>query len=151
MINIVNMSARGGSASGGIKVLVFGTFDIFHRGHEYFLKEAKKHGDFLRVVVARDVTVENVKKRKTLNDENKRASTIRKSGIASEVVLGGLGDKYAVIKKYKPDVICLGYDQIFFVDKLKEKLLEFDLEKTEIFYIDSFEPEIYKSSKLRKK
>jgi cytidyltransferase-like protein len=133
------------------KVLVFGTFDIFHRGHEYFLKEAKKHGDFLAVVVARDVTVENVKKQGAVNDENKRASTIRKSGIASEVVLGSLGDKYEVIKKYKPDIICLGYDQKFFVDNLKEKLLQFELKDTKVLHIDSFEPEIYKSSKLRKK
>ena len=39
------------------KVMVFGTFDIFHKGHENFLKQAKKLGDCLTVVVARDETV----------------------------------------------------------------------------------------------
>lgn len=42
-------------------VLTFGTFDIFHPGHEYYLREAKKHGDKLVTVIARDQTVKNVK------------------------------------------------------------------------------------------
>ena len=45
-----------------MKVLVFGTFDIFHKGHEYFLSEAAKHGS-LNVVVARDLTTYEVKGR----------------------------------------------------------------------------------------
>jgi len=44
-----------------VKVLAFGTFDILHPGHEFYLKEAKKHGDILDVVVARDSTVEKIK------------------------------------------------------------------------------------------
>ena len=27
------------------KVLAFGTFDILHKGHEFYLKQAKKHGE----------------------------------------------------------------------------------------------------------
>ena len=34
-----------------------GTFDILHMGHIYYLKEAKKLGDELVIVVARDFTV----------------------------------------------------------------------------------------------
>jgi len=36
------------------KVMVFGTFDIFHPGHRSFLNQAKKYGNYLIVVVARD-------------------------------------------------------------------------------------------------
>lgn len=42
-------------------VMAFGTFDVFHPGHEYYLTQAKKYGDILIVVVARDKTVEKVK------------------------------------------------------------------------------------------
>jgi len=130
-----------------IKVMVFGTFDIFHPGHRSFLKQAKKHGDCLTVVVARDKTVTDVKKQKTKNKEQIRLGIIKKSKLADKVVLGNLGDKYQVIKKHKPDIICLGYDQKFFVHGLKKKLKDFGL-KTRVIRLEPYKPEIYKSSKL---
>ena len=132
-------------------VMVFGTFDIFHKGHENFLKQAKKYGDYLIVVVARDETVKETKKQDTRNRETKRVRILRNSKIAEKVVLGSLGDKYAVIKKYKPDVICLGYDQKFFVEKLKSKLKEFGLKCTKIKRLEPYKPSVYKSSKLGKR
>ena len=129
--------------------MVFGTFDIFHKGHENFLKQARKYGDFLIVVVARDKTVSSVKKQKTKNKEKERVEAIKKSDSADEVVLGNLGDKYSIIRKYKPDVICLGYDQSVFIDKLENKLKEFKLDKTRIVRLKSYYPEKYKSSLLR--
>ncbi|MEI6711388.1 MAG: adenylyltransferase/cytidyltransferase family protein [bacterium] len=41
--------------------MTFGTFDRFHPGHEYYLREAKKLGDTLITIVARDNTVERIK------------------------------------------------------------------------------------------
>ena len=133
------------------KVLVFGTFDIFHEGHEDFLRQARQHGELLRVVVARDETVKKVKGREVVHSEQKRKEEIEKSGLADEVVLGSLEDKYAVIKNFSPDVICLGYDQQFFIDKLEDKLQELGLEKTKIIRLEAHKPNIYKSSKLREK
>ncbi len=131
------------------RVMVFGTFDIFHPGHKNFLKQAKKFGDYLIVVVARDETVMKFKRQKTENNEQKRLKNVKKSKLANEVILGSLKDKYAVVKKYKPDIICLGYDQKFFVRGLKKKLKKFGL-KTKIVRLEPYKPEIYKSSKLRK-
>jgi FAD synthetase len=133
------------------KVLVFGTFDIFHEGHKDFLRQARQHGEFLRVVIARDRTVVKVKGREVVHGELKRKNELEKSGLAEEVVLGSLEDKYAVIKDFSPDVICLGYDQQFFIDKLEEKLKEFGFNEISIVRLGSFEPEKYKSSKLREK
>lgn len=133
------------------KVLVFGTFDIFHEGHRNFLKQARERADFLRVVVARDETVEKNKGHVTWNKEEVRKKKIEESGLADEVVLGSLGDKYEIIKEYQPDVICLGYDQEFFIEKLEDKLREFGLNKTKIFRLKPFKSEIYKSSLLKRK
>ena len=44
-----------------VKVMATGTFDLLHMGHIYYLKEAKKLGDILSVVVARDSTVRKLK------------------------------------------------------------------------------------------
>jgi len=130
------------------KVMAFGTFDIFHKGHESYLKQAKKAGDYLIAVVARDKTVLSVKNKKSGNSEQKRKRILENSRLADKVILGSLGDKYAVIKKYRPDIICLGYDQNAFVDKLKDKLRQFGLEKTRIEKLKPFYPKKYKSSLL---
>lgn len=133
------------------KVLVFGTFDIFHEGHWDFLKQARKYGEFLRVVVARNITVLKVKGRHPRYDELERVSAIKKSGLADEVVLGSLNDRYEVVREYKPDVICLGYDQKQSLAELRRKLNESGLERTEIIKLTPYKPEKYKSSLLREK
>ena len=119
-------------------------------GHKNFLKQARKFGGYLIVVIARDKTVENIKKRLSQNNENNRLKIVEKSSLADEVILGNLENKYEVIKKYKPDVICLGYDQEVNLKELKEKLIEFNFYKTKLVRLKSFHPEKYKSSKLRK-
>jgi FAD synthetase len=130
------------------KIIVFGTFDIFHPGHINFLRQARRKGDFLLVVVARDETVRKVKKKQTRNKARKRLAAVKNSQLADKVILGSLDDKYAVIKKYQPDIICLGYDQKAYVDKLQDKLREYNLKKTRVVRLKSFHPEKYKSSKL---
>jgi FAD synthetase len=130
------------------KIVVFGTFDIFHPGHRSFLKQAKKLGDYLIVVVARDKTVARIKSN-VLNGERKRLKNIKESKLADKVILGSLTDKYSAIKKHRPDVICLGYDQKYFIDGLKEELEKSNLQKTKIVRLKPYKPEIYKSSKLK--
>lgn len=132
------------------KVIVFGTFDAFHKGHRNFLQQAKKFGDFLVAVVARDETVLKVKGVKTHNNEEKRKNEIEKSGLTDKVILGSLGDKYEVIRRENPNVICLGYDQCFFIDKLKDELKKMGLADTEIIRLKAYMPEKYKSSIIRK-
>ena len=130
--------------------MVFGTFDIFHKGHENFLKQAGKYGDYLIAVVARDKTVLKVKRQDTRNKEQERLKTLSDNKFVNKAILGNLGDKYSVIKKYQPDVICLGYDQKNFVNDLGKKLKEFGLDKTAIIRLKSYHPKKYKSSKIRR-
>ncbi len=130
------------------KVLAFGTFDILHKGHVYFLKKARDFGE-LTLVVARDKTVKQLKKRPPLNNERKRLNNIKKTNIANEVVLGYIRDKYKIIQKTRPDVICLGYDQKHFVSGLRKELKRLKL-KTKIIRLRPYKPKAYKSSILRK-
>ncbi len=131
------------------KVLVFGTFDIFHKGHEFYLKQARKHGDILVVVVALDSTVKKVKGKLPVNNESKRLAKIQSLDYVDLAVLGNKQDKYAVIEELKPDVIVLGYDQGFFTALLKEELSKRGLNIDIIRIKESFKPEKYKSSKLK--
>lgn len=131
------------------KVMVFGTFDVLHKGHLNFFKQAKKYGDYLIVAVARDDIVKKVKGKKPKHNEKQRLNKIQKLDIVDKAVLGMKKDKYKNIEKYKPDIICLGYDQTAFTDKLKQELKKRKL-KTKIIRLKPYKPHKYKSSKLKK-
>ena len=91
-------------------VMVFGTFDRLHPGHEYFLDEASKHGS-LKVVVARDENVMKIKGHLPVENEKKRAKEIKKGFPDAKVIPGDPKDFLGPVRKFKPDVIFLGYDQ----------------------------------------
>lgn len=131
------------------KVMVFGTFDILHPGHLNFFKQAKKYGDYLIVVVGRDKTVKRIKGKLPRYSEKERVKQIAKLKVAQKVVLGHLKDPYKIIHKYKPDVICLGYDQKFFVDGLPEALKKLKL-KIKTIKLKPYKPEVYKTTKFLK-
>jgi len=94
------------------KVLVFGTFDLLHKGHEYFLREARKKGDRLYVVVGRDINVRKIKGKAPVQDEQKRLEKISRLDYVYHALLGREDHKYMkIIEDIKPDIISLGYDQ----------------------------------------
>ena len=132
------------------RVMVFGTFDIFHKGHEYFLNEALKRGDELFVVIARDDTVKKIKPKPVLNDENKRLAKIKKLDFVKDAFLGSKTDRLKRIREIKPDIICLGYDQRFMVDELNDAIKK-NKWNIEVIRIESFYADKYKSSILREK
>ncbi|MBR9675495.1 FAD synthase [Candidatus Woesearchaeota archaeon] len=133
-----------------LRVLVFGTFDLLHKGHTYFLEEAKRLGDELVVVVARDKTVQEIKHKKPEDDEEKRKENLELQSVVDKVVLGSTSDdKYEVIEEVKPNVIVLGYDQKNYTEKLSEELLKRGLSAKIIRLSKSYKPEKYKTSKIR--
>ena len=145
------MKASSAKSSGGPrKVLVFGTFDGLHEGHLNFFKQAKEFGDYLVVVVGRDSTVSRVKKRMPKQNENERLEAVQKAANVDFARLGNEGvSPYVVIQEINPDVICLGYDQIDFTDKLAAKIQEMGL-NIPIHRLKAYKPEIFHSSLLNK-
>lgn len=133
------------------KILVFGVFDGFHKGHEFFLKEARKFGDFLVVAVTPDETVKSLKGATPKNNLVSRIQSIANSGLVDECLIGDpkLGS-WKIFDKIKPDLIVLGYDQ----ENLRAAIQEFFGNSglnPNIKIIGSFQPHLYKSSFLNKK
>lgn len=120
--------------------MCFGTFDNFHPGHRFYLEQAKKYGDYLIVIVARDYNVAKIKGRGPKEIERERQKKIAKIDFVDKAVLGRIKDKYAVIKKYKPSIICLGYDQEVNLKELKSVFLG------KIIRLKSYKEDKYKSS-----
>lgn len=94
------------------KILVFGTFDGIHKGHEFFLLHAKEQGDHLTVSVARDEHIRSLKEREPRNGEQERHKAIEALDMVDEAHLSDeiLGT-YQIIKDTNPDLIVLGFDQ----------------------------------------
>ncbi len=107
-------------------VLTAGTFDLLHPGHYDILNYAKKLGDKLIVVIARDKTVEKIKGRKPIIPENQRREMVEYIKPVDKAILGSLNNKLEPILKVKPDIIVLGPDQTTYkVDYLKKELINY--------------------------
>lgn len=107
------------------KVLCTGTFDILHKGHKKFLKDAKKQGSYLIVIVISDEAVLENKNRLPVNNQEKRAKAIEDFGIADKIikVSKDFNANLKSIAKINPDVIVVGYDQMTKnVEKIKKYL-----------------------------
>lgn len=130
------------------KVILFGTFDILHVGHINLFEQAKKYGDQLIVVVARDKNVVKSKKKKAMFTEKERIKVLYNIKLIDRVVLGSESNYYQVIKKNQPDVIALGYDQEDYVSGLEE-FLEKNKINTKIVRLKSYKPQRFKSHKIR--
>jgi FAD synthetase len=95
-----------------VRVLATGVFDILHPGHVHFLTEAKKLGDELVVVVARDSVAKRMK-RLPFIPENIRVAMVASLKPVDRAILGVEGNIYDILAEVKPDIVALGYDQEF--------------------------------------
>lgn len=130
-------------------VLVTGTFDFLHRGHLYLFEQARKYGDYVVALVARDATVKKIKGRFPIHNEQERRALVESIRFVDRAVLGDRKDPYRVITDIKPHTICLGYDQQHtFALSLKEELAKRGL-KVRIVRLAPYEPHRVKSSFLR--
>jgi FAD synthetase len=131
------------------KVMVFGVFDGIHEGHRHFLKEAKRLGDYLIVVVAQDHIVAHLKGHFPNINIAERLEHLRLEDGVDEVVIGDRElSTYEVVKKYRPDIIALGYDQTLLKEDLERNLHKFDW-PLELKVLSAYEPNIYHSSLLK--
>jgi len=132
-----------------IRVMVFGTFDYLHAGHENLFIQARSLGDEIIAIIARDKTVRNIKGEIPDHSEKERLANLKNTGWAEMVYLGNAKDKTKVIKEYRPDIIALGYDQFAFTYRLEKFLMDIKLD-AKIIRLKPYRPDMYKSSIIKK-
>jgi len=131
--------------------LAFGSFDILHPGHLYYLRKASTYGRLI-VVVARDSSIMKLKGRKPLMDEASRLEMVRSVRFVDKAVLGERirrwNDVYNILLKFKPDFVVFGYDQK--VDyAFLNKFLESHRLNPKVVRINAYRSNIFKSSKIK--
>ncbi|PKK85763.1 MAG: FAD synthase [Thermoplasmata archaeon HGW-Thermoplasmata-1] len=100
-----------------------GVFDLIHLGHIHYLEEARRLGDELVVVVARDETVRGYK-HQPITPELMRVEMVNALKPVDMAVLGHVGDPLKIVGELKPDIIALGYDQGHRAETLERMLAE---------------------------
>ncbi len=133
-----------------IRIMVFGTFDMIHAGHEDFFRQARllATDPCLVVSVARDTIVKRVKGFLPRHAEHERLSSVQQHELVDEAILGDEAGYLAHIAAARPDIIALGYDQSGeYVDDLKKDLQAAGL-PANIVRLSAYKPEVYKTSKL---
>lgn len=132
--------------------MVFGTFDVVHKGHEHFFAQARALSKDPRLIVsvARDSGASRIKGFSPRHHEAERLSTVAAHPHVDRAVLGDEIGYMQHILEEKPDIIALGYDQHGeYVDNLEQDLREAGL-KTKVIRLKPHRPELYKTSKLAK-
>ncbi len=126
-------------------ILLFGTFDHFHPGHDFVIREALKRGN-VTVVVARDANVEKIKGRLPDLGEEERRATIEHLFPSVHVILGDADDFLAPVRAIRPSRILLGYDQRLPPGITEETFASLGIA---VERLAAFEPDKHKSSLRR--
>jgi cytidyltransferase-like protein len=143
--------ARAYHATPVTRIMVFGTFDMIHKGHEDLFRQARALAPhpWLIVSVARDASVSRIKGHEPHYPEERRRQRLASHHLVDEAVLGDDIGYVPHILAARPDIVALGYDQEGeYVETLSADLAAVEI-SPRILRLAPFEPETYKTSKLR--
>ena len=114
------------------KVITYGTYDLFHYGHQRLLERAKDLGDYLIVGVTADDFDKQRGKINVKQSLMERVESVRATGLADEIIIEEYeGQKIDDIKRYDVDIFTVGSDWVGHFDYLKEYCDVVYLERTE--------------------
>lgn len=132
------------------RIMVFGTFDMIHPGHEDFFRQARAllPEPHLIVSVARDSAAKRHRGVLPRHDEAARLADIAAHPLVDEATLGDETGYLAHILAARPDIIALGYDQAGeYVDRLEGDLRAAG-SGARVVRLEPYRPDLYKTSKL---
>jgi FAD synthetase len=133
------------------RIMIFGTFDMIHPGHEDLFYQARSLAPdpYLIVSVARDSAVVRHKGKAPRNTEEARRALLQAHADIDRVVVGDERGYIEHIKKEQPDIIALGYDQQGeYVENLEKDLREAGL-SVRVVRLEPFQEHAFKTSKLQ--
>ena len=88
-----------------------GCFDLFHEGHHYLIKEAKKKCDFLIVGLNSDESVKILKgKDRPIENQEIRVKNLSKVEDVNAISIFNTETPEIIIKDLKPDILIKGGD-----------------------------------------
>lgn len=115
-----------------VKVITYGTYDMFHYGHQRLLERAKALGDYLIVGVTSD---DYDKTRGKINNQQslmERIAAVKATGIADEIIVEEYeGQKIDDIRRLGVDIFTVGSDWAGYFDYLNEYCKVVYLPRTE--------------------
>lgn len=114
-----------------VKVITYGTFDLFHEGHYNILQRAKELGDYLIVGVTSEEYDQTRGKLNVVDSLITRIENVKKTGFADEIIVEeSQGQKFRDIQKYDIDIFTVGSDWTGAFDYLKDYCQVVYLERT---------------------
>ncbi len=94
-----------------VRVITFGTFDVFHIGHLHLLERAASHGDALVVGVSTDALNVSKKGREPIYPQAQRIEIVRALRCVSEAFFEeSLEAKRRYVTEHRADVLVMGDD-----------------------------------------
>ncbi|PJE75781.1 hypothetical protein COV04_02455 [Candidatus Uhrbacteria bacterium CG10_big_fil_rev_8_21_14_0_10_48_11] len=130
------------------RVLVFGTFDLLHPGHISFLREASAFGA-VTVALTPDELITTYKGAAPVNDYHKRERRLRQLSLVTDVISADKSpNTYHILKKNKPTMVLLGYDQQVMAKQLLSRIREYG-PAISIAVAHPYRDNVYRSSLLR--
>ncbi len=114
-----------------VKVITYGSFDLFHEGHYRLLKRAKALGDYLIVGVTTEHYDESRGKLNLMDPIMTRIENVRATGFADEIIVEDHdGQKIDDIQRYNVDIFTVGSDWKGYFDYLNAYCKVIYLERT---------------------
>jgi glycerol-3-phosphate cytidylyltransferase len=94
-----------------IRIITFGTFDVFHVGHLRILQRAKELGDYLIVGVSTDALNFSKKNKYPVYSQEERREIIENIRFVDKVFYEhSLADKRKYLLEYKAGILVMGDD-----------------------------------------
>lgn len=133
MGDIEQLAVGGGAkdARTPVRVITYGTFDLFHEGHVRLLERARALGDHLIVGVTTDGYDDARGKLNVQQSLMQRIRNVQQSGLADEIIIEEYeGQKISDIERYEVDVFAIGSDWRGRFDHLSDYCSVVYLERT---------------------